>query len=240
VAIKIHNVSKQATGNLVACDAVLNAVQALDKDVETSSTTLETSRSRAHALLGLSERLIEITSESGLETEDSPYISAIIEAAQEISELFEAAVDGGQISLTDMFDDHYKPVAGSNPQQHTTRYIHFTDQVLPPIQEAMWELSSRAAFCAAVDRYGYLPTHNLEFSKPRDRKQEWNAANCRNRRLFNDRTGLAAGRNEKPFLLKTDRRDMGGGKFVLMKDISAFIFIKGRHWGGLRMGYQFD
>lgn len=240
VANKIHHVSSQATSNLMACDTVLNAVQTLDKDVETTSTTLETSRSRAHALLGLSERLIEITSESGVETEDSPYIRAVVDAAQEIGQCFEAAVDDGQISLKDLFDEHYVPVAGSNPQQHTTRYIHFADQVLPPLQEAMRELSPHVAFCAAVDRNGYLPTHNLKFSKPQGRNPEWNAANCRNRRIFNDRTGLAAARNEKPFLLQTYRRDMGGGKFVLMKDISAPIFVKGRHWGGLRMGYQFD
>jgi methyl-accepting chemotaxis protein len=35
------------------------------------------------------------------------------------------------------------------------------------------------------------------------------AANCRNRRPFNDPTGLAAGRSTAPFLLQTYRRDMG-------------------------------
>lgn len=240
VANKIHHVSGQANSNLAACDTVLSAVQTLDKDVAISSSTLESARSRAHALLGLSEHLIEITTESGVETEDSPYIRAIVDAAQEIGQVFEAAVDDGQISLEDLFDDHYLPVASSNPQQHTTRYVHFADQVLPPIQESMCEISPRVAFCAAVDRNGYLPTHNLKFSKPQGRNPEWNAANCRNRRLFNDRTGLAAGRNEKPFLLQTYRRDMGGGKYILMKDLSAPIFVKGRHWGGLRLGYQFD
>jgi methyl-accepting chemotaxis protein len=32
---------------------------------------------------------------------------------------------------------------------------------------------------------------------------------------------------------------MGGGKFVVMKDLSAPITVRGRHWGGLRIGYQF-
>jgi methyl-accepting chemotaxis protein len=31
---------------------------------------------------------------------------------------------------------------------------------------------------------------------------------------------------------------MGGGNYVLMKDISAPIFVRGRHWGGFRMGYK--
>ncbi|MFM7301746.1 MAG: methyl-accepting chemotaxis protein, partial [Alphaproteobacteria bacterium] len=65
----------------------------------------------------------------------------------------------------------------------------------------------------------------------------WNVANCRNRRIFNDRTGLGAARNQAPFLLQAYRRDMGGGKFTLMKDCSAPIMIEGRHWGGLRLAY---
>jgi methyl-accepting chemotaxis protein len=93
-------------------------------------------------------------------------------------------------------------------------------------------------FVAAVDKNGYLPTHNKVFSKPQGSDPAWNAANCRNRRIFNDRVGLAAGQNTEPFLLQTYRRDMGGGKYVLMKDVSAPIYVQGRHWGGVRMGYR--
>jgi methyl-accepting chemotaxis protein len=32
---------------------------------------------------------------------------------------------------------------------------------------------------------------------------------------------------------------MGGGRFVLMKEVSAPIEVLGRHWGGLRLAYQF-
>ena len=80
----------------------------------------------------------------------------------------------------------------------------------------------------------------MKFSKPQGRNPEWNAANCRNRRIFDDRTGLAAGRNEKLFLLQTDRHGMGGGKHALMKDVSSPIFVKGRHRGGLCMAYLFE
>ena len=98
----------------------------------------------------------------------------------------------------------------------------------------------RITFCAAVDRNGYLPTHNIKFSKPQGSDPAWNAANCRNRRIFDDRVGLAAGRSTKPFLLQSYRRDMGGGNFVMMKDCSAPIVVRGRHWGGLRLAYRAD
>jgi hypothetical protein len=34
-------------------------------------------------------------------------------------------------------------------------------------------------------------------------------------------------------------RDMGGSRHILMKDLSAPINVKGRHWGGLRLAYKF-
>ncbi len=33
---------------------------------------------------------------------------------------------------------------------------------------------------------------------------------------------------------------MGVGTFVLMKDVSAPIRVRGRHWGGFRIGYKTD
>ncbi len=31
---------------------------------------------------------------------------------------------------------------------------------------------------------------------------------------------------------------MGGGNFVLMKDVSSPIHVRGRHWGAFRDGFQ--
>ena len=31
---------------------------------------------------------------------------------------------------------------------------------------------------------------------------------------------------------------MGGGAFVMMKDVSAPIVVNGRHWGGFRIGFK--
>jgi methyl-accepting chemotaxis protein len=121
-----------------------------------------------------------------------------------------------------------------------TRFVALTDRLLPAVQEAALTLDARVVFCAAVDRNGFLPTHNAKFSKPQGSDPAWNAANCRNRRIFDDRVGLAAGRNTKPFLLQSYRRDMGGGNFVMMKDCSAPITVRGRHWGSLRLAYRAD
>ena len=121
--------------------------------------------------------------------------------------------------MADLFDEDYRPIAGSNPQQFMTRFVGFTDRMLPALQEPVLELDPRVVFCAAVDRNGFLPTHNRKFSQPQGGDVAGNTTNCRNRRIFNDRVGLAVGRNTKRVLLQSYRRDMGGGQFVAMKDV---------------------
>ena len=91
-------------------------------------------------------------------------------------------------------------------------------------------------FAAAVDRNGYLPVHNLKYSEPQGEDPVWNNANSRNRRIFDDMTGLMAGRNTQACLSQTYPRDLGGGRIELIKDISAPIYVNGKHWGGLRIG----
>ncbi|MCC2112161.1 MAG: methyl-accepting chemotaxis protein, partial [Hyphomicrobiales bacterium] len=211
----------------------------LTSGVRTSSENLDAARDRVVRLLGVGEDLIGLTASSGADTVDKPYILMAKEAADHIGKLFEAEVNRGALSMVDLFDDKYRPVAGSDPQQVLTSFTAITDRILPDIQEALLERDSRIAFCAAVDRNGYLPTHNLKFSKPQKPDDPtWNAANSRNRRIFNDRVGLKAGRSEAPFVVQTYRRDMGGGQYALMKDISAPITVGGRHWGGFRIGVK--
>jgi methyl-accepting chemotaxis protein len=220
------------------CGALSRHVGDLAGDVAESSRALDAARDRLTGVLGVGEGLIGLTVESGAETADTPLLAAVRETAARIGALFDEAVARGEITAADLFDRDYQPLAGTNPQQLLARFTRFTDRLLPAIQEPLLALDARIVFCAAVDDNGYLPTHNLKFSKPQGADPVWNAANSRNRRLFNDRTGLAAGRNTKPVLLQTYRRDMGGGQFALMKDASAPIYVNGRHWGGFRMGYR--
>jgi methyl-accepting chemotaxis protein len=191
------------------CNGLEAQVLEMASGVEHSSENFAQAKDRLGNLLGVSETLIELTAATGVETADTRFIEAVEEAAAKISKLFEGALARGDIAIADLFDETYVPVPRTDPPQFMTRFTAFTDRVLPAVQEPLLKLDERVAFCAAVDRQGYLPTHNLKFSQPQGDDPVWNAANCRNRRLFNDRTGLAAGANTKRFLLQTYRRDMG-------------------------------
>ena len=185
------------------------------------------------------ESIMQATSEAGVACADSRMIDLARDAASRIGALFETALDEGRLSLDDLFDTNYAAIAGTEPQQYMTRFVALTDRVLPDLQEATLVQDERIFFCAAVDRNGFLPTHNRKFSQPqRSNDPAWNTANCRNRRLFNDRVGKRAGANAGAPLVQAYRRDMGNGQFIMMKDISAPVFVRGRHWGGFRIGVK--
>ena len=244
VGRSMHGIESQATEIETAateidanCQVFHARVDTLDEDLGRSSHDLEEARQRLNGLVSLSEGLVGLTADSGVATSDTPFITAAKDTAAAIAHLFKEALDGGEIAEAALFDETYQPIPGTDPAQVMTRFTEFTDRHLPAIQEALLDSDRRILFCAAVDRNGYLPTHNRKFSEAQTADAQWNAAHCRNRRLFNDRVGLAAGRNRKPFLLQNYRRDMGDGRYVLMKDLSAPILVHGRHWGGFRIGY---
>ncbi len=235
----VSGISEAALGTRKSFDGMLGSFSELSKGVAASAHDIGRAGERVSRVVTLSEKLIELTADTGLvETADTRFVRKVRDVAAQISAKFEQAVQQGQLSLEALFDENYAPVAGTDPQQLTTRFTALTDRLLPEMQEPVLGFDPAVVFCASVDRNGYLPTHNRKFSQPQGTDPVWNAANCRNRRIFNDRVGLSAGRNTRPFLLQTYRRDMGGGNFVLMKDVSAPITVAGRHWGGVRLAYR--
>ncbi len=216
----------------------LSDVAALSDTVEESTTHLSQASATLVRITDSAEAITGMTARLGVRTVDTPFIEAAQSVAGLVSHLFSEAVEKGSITLDALFDETYRPVPGTDPQQVMTRFVAFTDAVLPAVQEPMLSLCQTIVFCAAIDRNGYIPTHNLKFSHPqRPGETAWNTANSRNRRIFDDRVGLGAGRSTRPFLLQAYRRDMGNGEFRMMKDVSAPITVLGRHWGGLRLAY---
>ena len=110
-------------------------------------------------------------------------------------------------------------------------------------------------FCVFTTPKGYIPRHNDQASRPLInevvcqadetaeaaalRVKAQNVAQSRHQMLFDDPTGLAAATNAtRKYLFKAYIRNMGGGTYVPMLDISTPLFPDGRFAGGLRMGYR--
>jgi methyl-accepting chemotaxis protein len=174
-----------------------------------------------------------------IHAENTEFVTRAMEAGDALTKIFERAVASGAISIDAMFDTDYVEIPGSNPVQYRTEFLDWADRALPAFQEAFLAKDKRMTFCAMVDRNGYLPVHNNIYSHPqRPGDVAWNTANSRNRRIFNDPAGLAAGHNQRAYLVQSYARDMGGGNTVMMREIDAPIRVQGRHWGGFRTAYK--
>ncbi len=221
------------------CSGLDGAMTQIEAEMHQTGSALDTTLVRSESLLKVSEHLIELVAECGIETADTPYIEAVKGAAHEISRLLEAAIGSQAISVAELFDESYRPIPNTNPPQHTARFVELADRLFPQVQERVLGSDSKIVFCISADRNGYVATHNQQYCQPQRGDVAWDTVNSRYRRIFNDRTGLASARNQRPFLLQTYRRDMGGGNFVLLKEVAAPITVNGRHWGGLRVAFHF-
>ena len=156
------------------------------------------------------------------------------DAAQRMGALLEQALAGRQISEAELFDDTYRPLPGTRPQQYTTRFDTLTDRIFPSLQEAVLSAHEEIVYAIGTDRNAYVPTHNRCFAHAPTGDLAWDLAHCRSKRIFDDPVGRQCGLHQMPFLLQTYRRDTG----EIMHDISAPVYVGGRHWGGFRVGYR--
>jgi methyl-accepting chemotaxis protein len=210
--------------------------EAVSSAVDSSSDTLDAMRRRIDEVSELAQGAVRKADSLGIATVDTPFIRKAQAVARQVSDAFEAAIRDGRISESDLFDFRYSPIPNTNPSQYTAPFTELCDRIVPEIQEPVLDFDSSVVFCVTCDRHCYLPTHNEKFSKPQSDDPVWNQANCRNRRILDDRAMRTATSNTQPFLLMGYWRDMGD-RVELLKDASAPIFVHGKHWGALRIGY---
>ncbi|MEF8727721.1 MAG: methyl-accepting chemotaxis protein [Accumulibacter sp.] len=158
----------------------------------------------------------------------------VTEAARAVGKLLDGAVDAGRIGVDDLFDERYQPLPNTRPPKYRTRFDEFTDQAVAPLQEQVLAQHHCLVYAICIDRNGYVPTHNRVFAQPLTGDEKIDFVRNRSKRIFDDPVGKRCGGHEHSFLLQTYRRDTG----ELMHDISAPIYVKGRHWGGFRIGYR--
>ncbi|HEX5394234.1 MAG TPA: methyl-accepting chemotaxis protein [Rhodocyclaceae bacterium] len=157
-----------------------------------------------------------------------------MQLAQEITRAIEAAVSRKEISLDDLFDDKYVPIPNTKPQKFSTKFDVLLDRILPSIQEPYLDRNPEVAYAIAIDRNAYVPTHNKRFCQPLTGDEAKDMVGNRTKRIFSDAVGKRCGSHQQPFLIQTYRRDTG----EIMHDISSPVYIQGRHWGGVRIGYK--
>ena len=155
--------------------------------------------------------------------------------AKMMEQLLEEQLGSGRFTLEDVFDTNYVPIPNTDPQKYHTKYDSYLDRTIIEIEDEYLK-DEQVVFAVLVDKNGYLPTHNSKYTKPLTGDKEKDKVGNRTKRLFNDPVGLAAAKNEKDMLKQVYARDTG----EKMWDISAPVFVNGKHWGGFRIGFSME
>jgi methyl-accepting chemotaxis protein len=154
--------------------------------------------------------------------------------SRRVSETMDAWLTSKEVTEERLFSFLYFPMAKTDPPKFTTDWDRLADRDVQGIEEAVLTRSQVLVFAVLVDKHGYLPTHNLRYSQPLTGNPANDLVNNRTKRIFNDRTGLAAAKSIAPFLIQRYQRDTG----ETMVDLSVPVYVHGMHWGAVRLGFR--
>lgn len=155
--------------------------------------------------------------------------------AEMISCVINEAINNGVFTVDKGFDTDYQVFGNFEPPKYHTAYDSYLDRAILDLQDEFLK-DERIEYAVAVDRNGYLPTHNSRYQQPITGDTDKDRVGNRTKRIFNDDVGLKAAQNEKNGFRQIYNRDTGN----VLWDISSPIYVKGKHWGGFRVGISLE
>jgi methyl-accepting chemotaxis protein len=158
-----------------------------------------------------------------------------IVGAKIVGGILEEAIDNGVFNVNDAFDTNYQQIGNFDPPKYHTQYDTYLDKAILGLQDEFLDDAS-VTYAVAVDINGYLPTHNSPFQQPITGDQEKDKVGNRTKRVFNDPVGMEAAKNTVKGFRQVYYRDTG----ETMWDISSPIMVKGKQWGGFRVGLSLE
>jgi len=138
----------------------------------------------------------------------------------------------------DLFDKHFQPIPGTNPQQYHTSYDKAYEQLFQPYFDQLAKSipgCDLAVICVGDE--AYPPTHVSKYSQPQTGNVQHNMVVSRDKRFHKANRMLhRTSTDQSKFLFQAYVRDVGD-IFAL---VSMPIYHKGKHWGGMMFGLEHE
>ena len=230
----------QSTAHIQASvDSVKSGLSSFAADARANGGQLRQTHERLSRLELISNEMLDMLASSGVRIDDTPFIEFAQRSMREIREVVERGIRKNEIAADAVFDFDYVPMPGTNPVQYETRFCDFADTWVRPILDRLMSEEPRLIATAITDINGYLPTHVSARSQPqRPNDPEWNAEHCRNRRNFIDDITRRAIASDKEAMLATYGMELGGGRYLPVKNVFVPLHFGGRRWGNFELAYR--
>lgn len=221
-------------------DSVKGGLSSFAADARDNGGRLQDAQERLARLELLSNDMLDRLASCGVRIDDTHFIEAAQGYNREIVAIIEAAIDTGEVGMDDVFDFDYRPMPGTDPIQHETRFCAFADTRIRPAIDRIKASDRRYLGPVISDINGYLPTHQSERSQPQSGDPAWNAQFCRNRRINLDDATRRAIASDKEAMLITYRVNLGERNYIPVKNVFVPLYVKGRRYGNFELAYRDD
>lgn len=173
------------TGSHIA--TVRREFDVIQKAASENESKLEQSVSNIRELEQTASQMFNTIVHAGMSPADDAKVELCREFARELSAQVEAAISANELSETELFDQNYIEIAGSNPPRFRTGLTGWTDKVWRPIIDPFQTRAEESAVFALSDLNGFLPTHSTKRSQQPMGDPMHDTAFCRNGRIIFDR-----------------------------------------------------
>lgn len=194
---------------------------------------MELSRESAYELETATQRTQELLSRFIIGYGGFERITQIgLNYAEKITEKLESLAKQG----VNLFDTNYQAINPDEKHIHyMTSYIKASEGVLQPLYDDFLKEHPEFAYAVGITSEGYVPIHHAKVSKPRTGDPAVDNLKSRQMRIYFDtRAEKRRCIHTSPFLLQTFIRDTG----EILNDLSIPLYISGRRWGSLIMGFE--
>ena len=135
----------------------------------------------------------------------------------------------------DVFDRNYQRWPTPSRRSIAPAMTAASKRRLRALGDEVLAAMPKLRFAFFVDENGYAPAHNTIFSKPPTGDPKIDLVASRDKRIFDDETSQRLAKNtERDVLVQSYLRDTG----ELLTDISMPVYIRGRHWGAVRIAFD--
>lgn len=217
---------------------VREAVDRVVTSVRSNSTMLDDTRTSILSMELVSNKLYNAVIAAGISPRDTENIDLAMRTGAEIASLIETAMDSGEITENQVFDQNYIEIPGSNPPRFRNAFTGWADANLRPLYDRVHASNQGITSCSAHDMRGFIPTHLTEQSRNPTGDITHDTKHCRNGRILWDATMAQAKASSAPYYLTVYRHEHDGSHYLVVRSLYVPITVRGRRWGDFGMAYQ--
>ncbi|MBA4050947.1 MAG: chemotaxis protein [Erythrobacter sp.] len=238
---KQNDVIARSTGTISGhVDKVQRVLTSYDVASRSNEDKLHGAHRKMEELEITASEMFDRIVKAGLSPQDSIMVERAIAKARRMEQVTQEALERGELTTVQLFDQDYRPVEGTNPQLYRTGLSDWADRNWRPMFDKLIAGEASARMCSAADMKGFLPTHLTERSRKPTGELAHDTQYCRNGRILLEGVDLVAKASNAPYTMAVYRQEGDGSAYVVVRNVYVPLYFGGRRWGDFELAYSFD